>query len=187
MSKQFQRTHGVLFICCIELWTKAVLSSDPAFFTWSRDDQSDIFRRWSTVHRTIYNILSPDGLTPDSLLSPPKSVRTDGVRWCHYQIFSDVLFTKFSYPWCSAGVHFARAKAPLFFIFFFEAVSRGLDDVSNSQVCERPRKYTFALLQPLTITVVKFTYSCQRPRIPSLFYHSFLNKTFTSVAIVFRL
>ena len=87
MSRQFQRTHGVLFICCIELWTKAVLSSDPAFFTWSRDDQSDIFRRWSTVHRTIYNILSPDGLTPDSLLSPPKSVRTDGVRWRHYQIF----------------------------------------------------------------------------------------------------
>ena len=32
MSKQFQRTHSVLFICCIELWTKAVLSSDPAFF-----------------------------------------------------------------------------------------------------------------------------------------------------------
>ena len=77
MSKQFQRTHGVLFICCIELWTKAVLSSDPAFFTWSRDDQSDIFRRWSTVHRTIYNILSPDGLTPDSLLSSPKEC-TDG-------------------------------------------------------------------------------------------------------------
>ena len=31
MPKQFQRTHSVLFICCIELWTKAVLSSDPAF------------------------------------------------------------------------------------------------------------------------------------------------------------
>ena len=31
VSKQFQRTHGVLFLRCIELWTKAVLSSDPAF------------------------------------------------------------------------------------------------------------------------------------------------------------
>ena len=31
MSKQFQRTHSVLFLRCIELWTKAVLSSDPAF------------------------------------------------------------------------------------------------------------------------------------------------------------
>ena len=31
MTEQFQRTHSVLYICCIELWTKAVLSSDPAF------------------------------------------------------------------------------------------------------------------------------------------------------------
>ena len=32
MSNQFQRTHSVLFLRCIELWTKAVLSSDRAFF-----------------------------------------------------------------------------------------------------------------------------------------------------------
>ena len=31
MSKQFQRTYCVSFLRCIELWTKAVLSSDPAF------------------------------------------------------------------------------------------------------------------------------------------------------------
>ena len=33
------------------------------------------------IHRTIYNILPPppDGLTPDSLPSLPKSVQTDGV------------------------------------------------------------------------------------------------------------
>ena len=31
MSKQFQRTHSVLFLRCLELLTKAVLSSDPAF------------------------------------------------------------------------------------------------------------------------------------------------------------
>ena len=31
MSEQFQRTHSVLFLHCIELRTKAVLSSDPAF------------------------------------------------------------------------------------------------------------------------------------------------------------
>ena len=31
-SQQFcPRLHSVLFICCIELWTKAVFSSDPAF------------------------------------------------------------------------------------------------------------------------------------------------------------
>ena len=35
-----------------------------------------------------YNILlPPDGLTPDSLPSPPKSVRADGVRWRHNQNF----------------------------------------------------------------------------------------------------
>ena len=32
MSKQFHRTHSVLFLPCIKLWTKAVLSSDRAFF-----------------------------------------------------------------------------------------------------------------------------------------------------------
>ena len=31
MSKQFQRSHSVLFLRCIELWTKGGLSSDPAF------------------------------------------------------------------------------------------------------------------------------------------------------------
>ena len=31
VSKQFHRTHSVLFLRCIELWTKAVLSSDGAF------------------------------------------------------------------------------------------------------------------------------------------------------------
>ena len=31
MSKEFQTTDSVLFLRCIELWTKAVLSSDPAF------------------------------------------------------------------------------------------------------------------------------------------------------------
>ena len=30
MSKLFQRTNSVLFLRCIELGTKAVLSSDPA-------------------------------------------------------------------------------------------------------------------------------------------------------------
>ena len=123
MSKQFQRTHSVLFICCIELWTKAVLSSDPAFFTRSRDDQSDIFRRWSTVHRTIYNILFPDGLTPDSLLSPPKSVRMDRVRWRHYQ-FSRM----YSLPnFLSHGAPLARtllARDLLYFSFFSLRQSR---------------------------------------------------------------
>ena len=32
VSKQIQSAHRVLFLGCIELWTKAVLSSDPAFF-----------------------------------------------------------------------------------------------------------------------------------------------------------
>ena len=31
VSEQFQRTHSVLFLRCTELWTKGVLSSDPAF------------------------------------------------------------------------------------------------------------------------------------------------------------
>ena len=140
MSKQFQRTHSVLFICCIELWTKAVRSSDSFFqkhctpswskvesckpaksrasqetnptgigekgyptcicnsykapinllstginklwrccrhfefgnVTWSRDDQSDIFRRW--IHGYVLCVTSRvgyliiHGLAPSHLL-----------------------------------------------------------------------------------------------------------------------
>ena len=32
LSKRFQRTHSVLLLCCLKLWTKAVLSSDLPYF-----------------------------------------------------------------------------------------------------------------------------------------------------------
>ena len=47
--------------------------------------------------RLSYNILLPRRAdTCDSLPSPPKSVRKDGVRWRHDRIFSDGQITKFS-------------------------------------------------------------------------------------------
>ena len=50
----------------------------------------------------------------DSPPPPPESVRTDGrtdVRSRDYQIFSAWWFTKFSYPWCSAGALRALSSA----------------------------------------------------------------------------
>ena len=75
----------------------------------------NLLARWekrevTKIHCTIYNISSSprraDTWFPSITL---KSVRTDGVRWRHHQIFSD----GFSYPRCSAGAPFARERAPL--------------------------------------------------------------------------
>ena len=48
----------------------------------------------------------PVGLSWDSPLPPPESVRAGGrtdVRWRQNQNFSDQRVTKFAYPWCSAS------------------------------------------------------------------------------------
>ena len=53
------------------------------------------------MHRAIYNILLPRTGWHLILFPPPQ--RVYGRTLSHNQIFSDGWFTKFSYPWCSAG------------------------------------------------------------------------------------
>ena len=53
------------------------------------------------MHRSIYNILLPR--TGWHLIPFPPPQRVYGRTLRHNQIFSDGWFTKFSYPWCSAG------------------------------------------------------------------------------------
>ena len=58
-------------------------------------------RRVAQMHRAIYNILLPR--TGWHLIPFPHPQRVYGRTLRHNQIFSDGWFTKFSYPWCSAG------------------------------------------------------------------------------------
>ena len=58
-------------------------------------------RRVAQMHRAIYNILLPR--TGWHLIPFPPPQRVYGRTLRHNQIFSDGWFTKFSYPWCSAG------------------------------------------------------------------------------------
>ena len=78
------------------------------FLIWTRRQQRHFLRdfpprnRWvAQMHRAIYNMLLPR--TGWHLIPFPPPQRVYGRTLRHNQIFSDGCFTKFYYPWCSAG------------------------------------------------------------------------------------
>ena len=70
MSKQFHRTHSVIFVGCIELWTKAVLSSDGAFFkniVVLRDREEWSPETWAKACKNEQHIGSIKDLRPQKI------------------------------------------------------------------------------------------------------------------------
>ena len=70
VSKQFHRTHSVIFLGCIELWTKAVLSSDGAFFkniVVLRDREEWSPETWAKACKNEQHIGSIKDLRPQKI------------------------------------------------------------------------------------------------------------------------
>ena len=88
------------------------------------------------MHRAIYNILLP--LTGWHLIPFPPPQRVYGCTLRHNQIFADGWFTKFSYPWCSAGA----LRAPeLRYKVYFDPISPSWAFVTSlncSVMCQPP-------------------------------------------------
>ena len=70
VSKQFHRTHSVIFLRCIELWTKVVLSSDGAFFkniVVLRDREEWSPETWAKACKNEQHIRSIKDLRPQKI------------------------------------------------------------------------------------------------------------------------
>ena len=70
VSKQFHRIHSVIFLRCIELWTKAVLSSDGAFFkniVVLRDREEWSPETWAKACKNEQHIGSIKDLRPQKI------------------------------------------------------------------------------------------------------------------------